>query len=336
MASHFQLKHTEVGSYFFLLVRKNNFKSDRPRDERRNDHRNKETYHPYVAPRRDQGRGERYRQDYRPFEATVGGHQRPGIGALTKPPREILATERHLNLPAPRPTGVRPTKENSDKFCEYHKEHGHITNHCKQLKKQLEIALESGRSHKGTKRRNGDQEEGWMKAPITFPPITTEDLSDEPLIVEGDIAGYLVRRIYVDEGSSVDVVYEQCFNNLSADIKERLRETSTSLVGFSGETNKPLGKIELEVRFGDNGMYRRTMMTFCLVRSSSPYNVILGRTGLKEMRAIPSMIHSMIKFPTPKGIATLIAHPSMVSECRRLEEKQTVEKPKVKFPMRQR
>ncbi|PWA82285.1 ribonuclease H-like domain-containing protein [Artemisia annua] len=128
------------------------------------------------------------------------------------------------------------------------------------------------------KRRNEDREEGWMKAPITFPPITTEDLSDEPLIMEGDIAGYLVRRIYVDEGSSVDVMYEHCFNNLSADIKERLRETSTSLVGFSGETNKPLGKIELE------------------------------------------------------GIATLIARPSMVSECRRLEEKQTVEKPKVEVP----
>ncbi|PWA99206.1 histidine kinase-like ATPase domain, Zinc finger, CW-type [Artemisia annua] len=337
--------------HWSLKVRKkNNFKSDRPRDERRNDHRNKETYHPYVAPRRDQGRGERYRQDYRPFEATGGGHQCPGIGALTKPPREILATERQLNLQAPRPTGVRTTKENSDKFCEYHKEHGHITNHCKQLKKQLEIALESGRldhllrdwkqrdtagdrgtsknndkrndkvinmirSHKGMKMRNGDREEGWMKAPITFPPITTEDLSDEPLIVEGDIAGYLVWRIYVDEGSSVDVI-----------------ETSTSLIGFSGETNKPLGKIELEVRFGDNGMYRRTMMTFCVVRSPSPDNVILGRTGLKEMRAIPSTIHSMIKFPTPKGIATLIARPSMVSECHRLEEKQTVEKPKVVVP----
>ncbi|PWA61031.1 reverse transcriptase domain-containing protein [Artemisia annua] len=347
--------------------RKNNFRSDRPRHERRNDHRNKETYHPYIAPKRDQGRGERYRQDYRPFEATGGGHQRPGIGALTKPPREILATERHLNLPTPRPTGIITTKENSDKFYEYHREHGHITNHCKQLKKQLEIELESGRldhllkdwkqrdtardrgtsrnndkrndkvinmirSHKGMKRSNEDREEGWMKAPITFPPITTEDLSDEPLIVEGDIAGYLVRRIYVGEGSSVDVMYEHCFNNLSADIKERLRETSTSLVGFSSETNRPLGKIELEVRFGDNGMYRRTMMTFCVVRSPSPYNVILGRTGLKEMRAIRSTIHSMIKFPTSKGIATLIARPSMVSECRRLEEKQTVEKPKVEVP----
>ena len=155
------------------------------------------------------------------------------------------------------------------------------------------------RSFGEKKRMNSHREEDWMKVPITFPSFTTRDLSDEPLIIEGDIEGYLVRRIYVDEGSSVDVMYEHCFNNLSADIRERLRDTSTSLVGFSGETNKPLGKIELELRFGDHSMYRRTMMTFCVVRSPSPYNVILGRTGLKKLRAIPSTIHSMIK-PYPE------------------------------------
>ena len=115
-------------------------------------------------------------------------------------------------------------------------------------------------------------------------------------------------------------MYEHCFNNLSTDIQKRLRETNTSLVGFSGEANKSLGKIELEVCFGDHGKYRRTMMTFCVVRSPSPYNVILGRTGLKELRAIPSTIHSMIKFPTPHGIATLVARPAAVAECRRIEK----------------
>ena len=142
-----------------------------------------------------------------------------------------------------------------------------------------------------------------------------------PSSSRGDISGYLVRRIYVDEGSAVNVMYEHCFNNLSNDIRDRLKETTTSLVGFSGETSKPLGKIELEVCFGDHGMYRRPMMSFCVVNSPSPYNVILGRTGLKEIRAVPSTIHSMIKFPTPKGVATLRARPSIISECRRLEEK---------------
>lgn len=76
------------------------------------------------------------------------------------------------------------------------------------------------RSFGEKKRRNSHREEDWMKVPITFMSFTTRDLSDEPLIIEGDIEGYLVRRIYVDEGSSVDVMYEHCFNNLSANIRE--------------------------------------------------------------------------------------------------------------------
>lgn len=103
-------------------------------------------------------------------------------------------------------------------------------------------------------------------------------------------------------------------------------------MGFFGETNKPLGKIELEIRFGDHDMYRRTMMTFCVVRSPSPYNVILGRTGLKELRAIPSTKHSMIKFPTPRGVSSLMTRPSIVSECRRLKEKQMVKETKSDAP----
>ncbi|GKD76465.1 reverse transcriptase domain-containing protein, partial [Tanacetum coccineum] len=69
---------------------------------------------------------------------------------------------------------------------------------------------------------------------------------DEPLIIEAEIEGYLVRRVYVDEGSSVEVMFEHCFENLPAKVKVGLRETRTDLVGFAGEVAKPLGNIDLE------------------------------------------------------------------------------------------
>ncbi|PWA93825.1 ATP-dependent caseinolytic (Clp) protease/crotonase family protein [Artemisia annua] len=62
-------------------------------------------------------------------------------------------------------------------------------------------------------------------------------------------------------------------------------------------------------------------MKFAVVRSPSPYNIILGRSGIKELRAIPSIIHAMMKFPTPRGVATLVTRSVIISECRRLEEK---------------
>ncbi|GJS03652.1 hypothetical protein Tco_0320160, partial [Tanacetum coccineum] len=71
-------------------------------------------------------------------------------------------------------------------------------------------------------------------------------ISEEPLIIEAEVEGYLVRRVYVDEGSSVEVMFEHCFENLSPKIKAGLRDTQTDLVGFAGEVSKTLGKIKLE------------------------------------------------------------------------------------------
>jgi hypothetical protein len=160
-----------------------------------------------------------------------------------------------------------------------------------------------------------------MNAPISFPPILPGEVSDEPLIVEAEVEGYTVRRVYVDQGASVEVMYKHCFENLDSSVRSRLTKTNTPLVGFSVETIRPLGKIELKVCFGSEGLYRRTTMRFAVVRSPSPYNIILGRTGIKMLRVIPSTIHSMMKFPTPRGIATLVTRSVIISECRRSEEK---------------
>ncbi|GJU23430.1 reverse transcriptase domain-containing protein [Tanacetum coccineum] len=81
-----------------------------------------------------------------------------------------------------------------------------------------------------------------MNIPISFPAISSEDIFEEPLIVEAEVEGYLVRRVYVDEGSSMEVMFEHCFENLNPKIKA----TQTDLVGFAGEVSSPLGKIELE------------------------------------------------------------------------------------------
>ncbi|GJX94881.1 reverse transcriptase domain-containing protein [Tanacetum coccineum] len=234
------------------------------------------------------------------------------LDSLTKCPKEILATETQLQLPPPRPVANPLRTGDPNKYCDYHQDKGHHTNDFQRS------------SSKKKKRKDREATESWMNTPISFPPIMTDDASDEPLIIEAEVEGYLVRRVYVDEGSSVEVMFEHCFENLPEKVRAGLRETRTDLVGFAGEVAKPLGKIDLEVRFGNEGLSRRTSMKFIIIRAPSPYNVILGRPGLKILHAIPSTIHSMIKFPTPKGIATLIARTITIAECRLREEKQMI------------
>ncbi|GJU74428.1 reverse transcriptase domain-containing protein [Tanacetum coccineum] len=322
------------------------------KDFRKGDYRN--SYK--VRDNFNTGRHRDYRAPYPQREQTNRPVPVLSLDSLTKCPKEILATETQLQLPPPRPVANPLRTGDPDKYCDYHQDKGHHTNDCIQLRKQLEIALESGKlnhlmkdlrqrverrqnrnppvqkvinmvnvhSSKKKKRKDREATESWMNTPISFPPIMTDDASDEPLIIEAEVEGYLVRRVYVDEGSSVEVMFEHCFENLPEKVKAGLRETRTDLVGFAGEVAKPLGKIDLEVCFENEGLSRRTSMKFIIIRAPSPYNIILGRPGLKILHAIPSTIHSMIKFPTPKGIATLIARTITIAECRLREEKQMI------------
>ncbi|GJU47193.1 reverse transcriptase domain-containing protein [Tanacetum coccineum] len=73
-------------------------------------------------------------------------------------------------------------------------------------------------------------------------------------------------------------------------------------------------------------------MKFTVIPSPSPYNIILGRRGLKQLRAIPSTIHGMMKFPTLGGITTLASQTAIVFKCRRVRKKQAVESSKEAKP----
>ncbi|GJR16180.1 reverse transcriptase domain-containing protein [Tanacetum coccineum] len=132
-------------------------------------------------------------------------------------------------------------------------------------------------------------DEGWMNVPIIFPPVLARDLSEEALVVEAEVEGYLVRKIHIDKGASVEIMFEHCFNMLHPSIRSRLVETQTTVFGFSGDQVKPLGKIKL------------------------------------DLRAVPSTIHRMMKFPTPWGVAMVVSQTPMVFECRSEGKKQAVE-----------
>ena len=115
-----------------------------------------------------------------------------------------------------------------------------------------------------------------MHVPVTFPPISPDKVSDEPIIIEAAIEGYLVRRVFVDEGASVEIMIEHCFNQPHSSLKSRLKPTRTDLLGFAGSVTKSIGKLELEVEFGNGRLSRKTEMKFTVIRAPSPYNVILG------------------------------------------------------------
>nr|GFC16887.1 reverse transcriptase domain-containing protein [Tanacetum cinerariifolium] len=150
---------------------------------------------------------------------------------------------------------------------------------------------------------------------ITFPPLANSNGTEGPLIIEAEVDGHTIHRMYIDDGSSMEILYEHCFNRLRPDIKRQMVPATTSLTGFSGETTWPLGQLKLLVTIGDATHSTKAWMNFMIVKSLSPYNGIIGRPGLKAIQAVPSTVHGMLKFPTEKGIVTIRSSLLIPAEC---------------------
>ncbi|XP_071740192.1 uncharacterized protein [Rutidosis leptorrhynchoides] len=131
-----------------------------------------------------------------------------------------------------------------------------------------------------------------------------------PIVVSCRIVenGITIMKVHVDNGSSVDILYEQCFIQLPESIRVTLKPTAASLTGFAGESSLPIGVLPLDVELvddNDDGLVRRARLDFYVMRTSSRYNMLLGRTALGKLGIVPSTIHGMIKFTTRKGVATI-------------------------------
>ncbi|XP_071739799.1 uncharacterized protein [Rutidosis leptorrhynchoides] len=149
---------------------------------------------------------------------------------------------------------------------------------------------------------------------ISFPAIRLHNTSCAPIVVQGYLleSGYMIRRLHMDTGSSVDIMYEQCFRQLPDTVKKGVRPSTMVLSGFSRESAWPIGTLylKLELRDDNNKYKTRTEdVEFCVMCAHSRYNTILGRISLQRFGAIPSMVHGLVKFPTKQGIATLKSNP---------------------------
>ncbi|GJW05677.1 reverse transcriptase domain-containing protein [Tanacetum coccineum] len=155
----------------------------------------------------------------------------------------------------------------------------------------------------GYRKRPYKRVEHWMDNAITFPSMPRYQLMNYPVVVEAMTEGFRVRRIHVDGGSSSEVMYEHCIRR---------------------EVSYPIGVIDLEVTMGECGKTQTVIMKFAVVKSPSPYNALLGRTGMRSLGAVASTIYSMMKFPTLNRIATISTTRETLRECRQIEEAQNL------------
>ncbi|XP_071688809.1 uncharacterized protein [Rutidosis leptorrhynchoides] len=145
---------------------------------------------------------------------------------------------------------------------------------------------------------------------ISFPSIQAFNTSCAPIVVQGYLpeSGHGVKHFHIDNGSSVDIMYEHCFRQLPTTVRRTIKPPTTSLSEFSEESAWPIEILDLKLELRDSRDKSKKCtksIEFCIIRSYSRYNAILGRTSIQKFGAIPSTIHGMVRFLTDQGIATL-------------------------------
>ncbi|XP_075503967.1 uncharacterized protein LOC142541295 [Primulina tabacum] len=160
---------------------------------------------------------------------------------------------------------------------------------------------DSNRARKSRSRRECMEVEGARRneAVISFGP---EDLigvnlpHNDALVIQARVANYDILRVFVDSGSSVNVIFKDAFAQM--DLQGfHLEAVETALFGFDGHVVYPEGEIVLPLTLGSQDLKKTVMTSFTVVDSPSSYNIILGRPGMNELRAVASTYHQKIKFP---------------------------------------
>ncbi|XP_061364818.1 uncharacterized protein LOC133308225 [Gastrolobium bilobum] len=99
---------------------------------------------------------------------------------------------------------------------------------------------------------------------------------DDPLVIQAIIANFGVNRVFVDHGSSADILLIPCFRALGFTAND-FTPVAGEPSGFNATVTKPLGMINLHLSMGTPPTSRSADIQFLVLDTLSTYNAILGR-----------------------------------------------------------
>lgn len=120
-------------------------------------------------------------------------------------------------------------------------------------------------------------------------------------------------RILIDGGSNINILYRETMEKLGIKGKQ-LQPSRTMFHGIVlGLSCSPIGKIKIDVLFGDKTHFRREPISFEVVDLDKPYHAVLDRPVLAKFMMVPHYLYLKSKMSGPKGIITIVSKKSL--EC---------------------
>jgi hypothetical protein len=109
----------------------------------------------------------------------------------------------------------------------------------------------------------------------------------------------------IDGGSNINLFYRTSMEKLGIPAIH-LKPTKLTFHGIvPGHSCTPMGKIQLEVLFGEKDNHRRKSIWFEVVDLNSPYHALLGCPALSKFMAVLHYAYLKMKLPGPRGVITI-------------------------------
>lgn len=180
--------------------------------------------------------------------------------------------------------------------------------------------------------------------PITF---TDEDATgvhfphNDALVITIPIGNCRVSRVLIDPSSSVNIINEKTLDQMEAQEAARamVYPQPEPLYGFNDSQAVSSGIISSPVRADPYNIITH----FYVLDVGSPHNIILKRPWIHMMRAITSIYHQLVRYPTSDGPAGIRGEQEISQNCTAIamkragwtlhndggdEDQQTAKKPK--------
>ncbi|XP_013705038.1 uncharacterized protein LOC106408897 [Brassica napus] len=123
---------------------------------------------------------------------------------------------------------------------------------------------------------------------------------DDALVITLELAGTIFSKILVDTGSAVNVVSQKTLPLISQ-LTPVIDHETTPLNNFEGNSAQSLGIVPLTTRTYDVKLETQ----FTVVDHFMPFDAIVRRPWLHQMRAVPSVYHQCLKFLSLTGEKTI-------------------------------
>ncbi|PIN05785.1 hypothetical protein CDL12_21672 [Handroanthus impetiginosus] len=123
----------------------------------------------------------------------------------------------------------------------------------------------------------------------------------DPLVITATVANYDVAKVFVDCGSSIDILFMRVFWQMDLG-RVKMEPVQTAL-------------IILPLTLGKSADAKTKMVRFLIMDTLSTYNAILSRPVLNFFQAVPSTYHQKIKYPVDGRVGEIRGDQFISKRC---------------------